>query len=788
MAQIIKHRRGTLAELGAITLANGEIGIVTGSAVIGDAALRTAVVVGNTDGTHRLSIGRIITGNATPNLTSHTGGAAFNNMLYHETDAKTLLVLNTGGNTNLDLTGNIADREVGGTLDVTGRVDAQAGLQVTGSLNVSGDGTFGGNLTFGDADTDLVSFGADIGSNLIPNADDTYDLGSATQAWQDLFLEGDITLTDAGKLVSSAGNLTVDSEAGSLVLDGHTGVDIDASNSGKVAIDGAGGIDIGVAADVAIDVDASTFDLDASGAVTIDGATGSHFKAAGTLALSGSAVTIAGGGGSEIDITTTGGAIDVNSATLDVDTTSTVAIDAVGVSIDSSAASNLTTSAGALTLTSAAAATWSTSAGALIIDGAGGLTLDSDGTDAVNLGTEAVAKTITIGNAASTMVDINALALDFDSAAATDILAATTVSVKGATGASFGDDTGTWEFDGSGAVSETGMTTFSLTPSSTMDIDAGGAVTIDGTSVTIGADDSGVAISIGHTTSETTVNDNLTVTGNLTVNGTQTTVSSSVLDIGDNIIQVNGTPVTYGGLHVKDVTAGQTGSMVWNSTSDYWVAGLSGSEYRVPIQNTTTALTDNRVVLAQGNGRIESSANITDDGSTVDFNDVDLTSLDKLEGVDDNTYIDLGGSTLIVTKGTLQPSAHNGNDLGATGTRYKDLWLQGNADLEGDIDVNGTANLDNTDIDGTLDVSGVSDFQSRVDAQASLAVTGSVYVSAGASVAAASASLVSFRNDSSTQLGYLASADTQAVTTGLVGYNTSTGNLTISSVIDGGSF
>jgi len=112
MAQIIKHRRGTLAELGGITLANGEIGIVTGSAVIGDAALRTAVVVGNTDGTHRLSIGRIITGNATPNLTSHTGGAAFNNMLYHETDAKTLLVLNTGGNTNLDLIKNWKAEEV----------------------------------------------------------------------------------------------------------------------------------------------------------------------------------------------------------------------------------------------------------------------------------------------------------------------------------------------------------------------------------------------------------------------------------------------------------------------------------------------------------------------------------------------------------------------------------------------------------------------------------------------------------------------------------------------------
>jgi hypothetical protein len=61
-------------------------------------------------------------------------------------------------------------------------------------------------------------------------------------------------------------------------------------------------------------------------------------------------------------------------------------------------------------------------------------------------------------------------------------------------------------------------------------------------------------------------------------------------------------------------------------------------------------------------------------------------------------------------------------------------------------------------------------------------------VSAGASVASSLASLVSFRNNGSTQLGYLASANTSAVTTGLVGYNASTGNLTVSSVIDGGSF
>ena len=42
---------------------------------------------------------------------------------------------------------------------------------------------------------------------------------------------------------------------------------------------------------------------------------------------------------------------------------------------------------------------------------------------------------------------------------------------------------------------------------------------------------SGIAISIGHTTSEVTVNDNLTVTGDLTVNGTTTSVNQVEIDV-----------------------------------------------------------------------------------------------------------------------------------------------------------------------------------------------------------------------------------------------------------------
>jgi len=211
----------------------------------------------------------------------------------------------------------VGDNNVSGSSSSTGSF---------GYINVHGDAVIGGNITFGDADTDNISFAGEISSSLIPDVDDAFDLGSASKAWKDLYLEGDITLTDAGIVKTSAGNLTVDSEAANLVLDGHTGVDIDASNSGKVSIDGAGGIDIGVASDVAIDVNSSTFDLDASGNVDIDTSTGTI--SVGT-ANSGIAVNI-GHTTSEVtvndNLTVTGNAtvagdLDVNGTLTTIDTT-----------------------------------------------------------------------------------------------------------------------------------------------------------------------------------------------------------------------------------------------------------------------------------------------------------------------------------------------------------------------------------------------------------------------------------------------------------------------------------
>ena len=55
-------------------------------------------------------------------------------------------------------------------------------LEVAGNSTLTGDITIGGNMTLGDADTDSINITADLTSNLIPNADSTYNIGSASMA------------------------------------------------------------------------------------------------------------------------------------------------------------------------------------------------------------------------------------------------------------------------------------------------------------------------------------------------------------------------------------------------------------------------------------------------------------------------------------------------------------------------------------------------------------------------------------------------------------------------------
>ena len=76
-------------------------------------------------------------------------------------------------------------------LDADGDVTLGANLDVGGNLTVTGTTTFnGGTLTLGDANTDNIVFGGEVDSDIIPDDDGTFDLGSASKEWQDLFIDG----------------------------------------------------------------------------------------------------------------------------------------------------------------------------------------------------------------------------------------------------------------------------------------------------------------------------------------------------------------------------------------------------------------------------------------------------------------------------------------------------------------------------------------------------------------------------------------------------------------------
>src|SRR5210317_2102432 len=72
----------------------------------------------------------------------------------------------------------------------TDTVTTTGNVSIGGDLTVTGSATISGNLTFGDADTDSINLAAEIDSDIIPNTDGTYDLGSSTKEWQDLFIDG----------------------------------------------------------------------------------------------------------------------------------------------------------------------------------------------------------------------------------------------------------------------------------------------------------------------------------------------------------------------------------------------------------------------------------------------------------------------------------------------------------------------------------------------------------------------------------------------------------------------
>ena len=81
-------------------------------------------------------------------------------------------------------------------------------LEIAGDSSLTGDVTIGGNINIGDADTDSLTIAADLTSNLVPNADSTFDIGTSAKNWKVGHIEQvSSTNITASSDISSSGNI-----------------------------------------------------------------------------------------------------------------------------------------------------------------------------------------------------------------------------------------------------------------------------------------------------------------------------------------------------------------------------------------------------------------------------------------------------------------------------------------------------------------------------------------------------------------------------------------------------
>ncbi len=229
----------------------------------------------------------------------------------------------------------------------------------------------------------------------------------------------------------------------------------------------------------------TTFDLNTAGAITLD-STGNAFGAGAEISLdaagasnfttSAGALTLEGAGG--VTVTSTGG---------------TLALNGTGQTVNLNSAALNVTASGAITTTGVGNSSWGTTSGNLTLSTttSGDIVVSPTGAFDVNATGAATvdAASVTLTTAAEGAITLNASgAINIDG---------TTVDINSTGALKIGDDVATLDFDGAGAVSETGMTTFSLTPSSTCDIDSVGALTLDSSAaISIGADAVAQAVNI----------------------------------------------------------------------------------------------------------------------------------------------------------------------------------------------------------------------------------------------------------------------------------------------------
>ncbi len=723
MAQIIKHRRGSITQLKDVTARISELVVATGS--IGDLN-GPFLFVGETEGVAGAyrSVSKIYQGAAAPTITVGSHGSVVDGTPFYASGNKSLYILSKDGNARLDLTGNIEGNTInnvtitsltGSNLNVTnitgstvsgsnvyvsstltvggltnnrlvvagtnGLLDDSADLtfdgnkfdigqgqfQVdtsTGDIRTSGSIVMKGNITIGDQNTDNIILAGEVSSSIIPDVHNAFDLGSSTQNWRNLHVSGTAYV-----------NIL---EAQSISLDGIT-VFEDLVVSGSSYLGTGGGDQVIVSG--SIYNDALTNDR-----VVIAGVNGvleddANFTFDGTTLKVGNGWF---GVDTDGDIRTSGSLLVTSTSQFK---------DSVGINstLDVTGSAKLKSTLEVVNNTSLN----------------GTLTVTGSATLKDNL---SVSGTTTISGT-TTLQD--------------SLTVFTTSELRGAVGMnSTLDVTGSAQFKSTINVDDeatlASATVEDLTQDRLVLVGAGGSLidnadlTFDGTTLTVGQGniemdvaDGDVRMSGSLTTNGLTNNGDLTVNGVLTVTGntqlqsnlyvsgnlevlgssTNVVIQSTTIELDDNIIRLNAySPFErYAGFEVMDSgSSGVSASMVWDSLSDYWMFVSSSGQSSKMIGTTAgtygseNSLTATYFPIATGPNTIGDSL-LRYSGTTLSFNTNKFT-IDSGTGdtaVSGNFTLSYSGGTDNGTKTSAIMFRNSSNVVGFVSTTESEDVLDG---------------------------------------------------------------------------------------------------------------
>jgi len=137
------------------------------------------------------------------------------------------------GEYSIDSTCVTITSDTNSTSTTTGALVVAGGVGVAKDICVGGNLYATGNTVIGDANTDSVCFTADVISHIIPDTDETYNLGSATQKWNCIFVK-----TNAAGILSATDTTnSTSTTTGAITNAGGPGVTCDAYIGGAITVD-----------------------------------------------------------------------------------------------------------------------------------------------------------------------------------------------------------------------------------------------------------------------------------------------------------------------------------------------------------------------------------------------------------------------------------------------------------------------------------------------------------------------------------------------------------------------